>query len=73
MLVTVMMECLTLYYPWIQRHATVLAGLLTANPTLGFVHERRGMAVCAIRSACTDVQNSAKPVVPHVFRTFPII
>ena len=54
MLVTVMMECLTLYYPWIQRYATVLAGLLTANPTLGFVHERRGMAVCA-RSACTDV------------------
>ena len=40
MLVTVMMEYLTLYYPWIQRHATVLAGLC-------FVHERRGMAVCA--------------------------
>ena len=48
MLVTVMMECLTLSYPWIQRHATVLAGLC-------FVHERRGMAVCASLRVQTDV------------------
>ena len=39
MLVTVMIECLTLYYPWIPRYATVLAGLLTASPPFGFVHE----------------------------------
>ena len=69
MLVTVMMECLTLYYPWIPRYATVLVGLLTANPPFGFVHERRGTTVCA-RSA---YRGSTKPVVPHVSRTFPII
>ena len=54
MLVTVMMECLTLYYPWIPRYATVLAGLLTANPPFGFVHERRRLTVCA-RSAYRGV------------------